>query len=104
VPPEQVVNQVLRRGLEADVSQRQRNPSRGRTFAMGQPLVPSLDKSLVLAAALEDEEIARKLALRKSAAKCLSSLSTCGLTPPTAKLPITVPPGDGGKLRSRWSA
>jgi hypothetical protein len=65
VPLKQVVNQVLRRGLQADTPQAPRKPFRAKTFAMGQPLVPSLDKSLALAAALEDEEIARKLALRK---------------------------------------
>jgi hypothetical protein len=56
---------ALRRGLQADTPQAPRKPFRAKTFAMGQPLVPSLDKSLALAAALEDEEIARKLALRK---------------------------------------
>ncbi len=65
VPLKQVVNQVLRRGLEADAPGAARKPFRGKTFAMGQPLVPSLDKSLAIASALEDEEIARKLALRK---------------------------------------
>lgn len=65
VPLKQVVNQVLRRGLDADVQRDPRKPFRAKTFAMGQPLVPSLDKSLAIAAGLEDEEIARKLALRK---------------------------------------
>lgn len=65
VPLKQVVNQMLRRGLEADAQRTARKPFRAKTFAMGQPLVPSLDKSLAIAAALEDEEIARKLALRK---------------------------------------
>jgi hypothetical protein len=32
---------------------------------MGRPAVRDLDKSLAIAAALEDEEVARKLALRK---------------------------------------
>jgi hypothetical protein len=32
---------------------------------MGQPRVPDLDKALALAGRLEDDEIARKLALRK---------------------------------------
>lgn len=65
LPLKQVVNQVLRRGLEADTQGAARKPFRAKTFAMGQPLVPSLDKSLAIAAALEDEELARKLALRK---------------------------------------
>ncbi len=54
-----------RRGLEADAQRTARKPFRAKTFTMGQPLVPSLDKSLTIAAALEDEEIARKLALCK---------------------------------------
>jgi hypothetical protein len=65
VPFKQVVNQVLRRGLDADLQQSPRKRYKARTFAMGQPLVQSLDKSLAIASALEDEEIARKLALRK---------------------------------------
>jgi len=65
VPLKQMVNQVLRRGLEADSNPLPRKPFRGKTFSMGQPLVPSLDKSLAIAAALDDEEIVRKLALRK---------------------------------------
>lgn len=35
-----------------------------RTYRMGEPLVP-LDKALQLAAQLEDDEIIRKMALRK---------------------------------------
>ena len=65
VPLKQMVNQVLRRGLEVDANPQPRKPYRGKTFSMGQPLIPSLDKSLAIAAALDDEEIARKLALRK---------------------------------------
>lgn len=65
MPLKQVVNQVLRRGLEAEGTTASRKPFRARTFSMGQPLIPSLDKSLAIAAALEDEELARKLALRK---------------------------------------
>jgi hypothetical protein len=65
VPLAHVVNQVLRRGLEAEGPTAPRKPFRARTFSMGRPLIPSLDKSLAIAAALEDEEVARKLALRK---------------------------------------
>jgi hypothetical protein len=64
VPFKQVVNQVLRRGLEADSRPTARKPFRAKTFSMGQALIPGLDKSLTIAAALEDEEVARKLALR----------------------------------------
>ncbi len=61
----QVVNQTLRRGLDADIHSSKRKPFRARTFAMGQPLMPDLDKCLAIASGLEDEEIARKLSLRK---------------------------------------
>lgn len=56
---------VLRRGLDAQTRPARRKPYRAATFALGQPLLPSLDKSLAIASALEDEEIARKLQLRK---------------------------------------
>lgn len=64
VPLKQVVNQALRRGLQGQ-GQAKRKRYRATTFAMGHPAVPDLDKSLAIAAALEDEEIARKLVLRK---------------------------------------
>lgn len=58
----EVLNRVIRRGLSADraASERYVCP----TFPMGSPLRP-LDKALALADALEDEEIARKLAQRE---------------------------------------
>lgn len=65
VPLKQVINQALRRGLNADGRPARRKPYRVRTYSMGQPLVPDLEKSLAIAATLEDEEIARKLAVRK---------------------------------------
>lgn len=64
VPLKQVVNQILRRGLDAPGTAKRRR-YRARTFSMGEPFVPDLDKSLAIAAALEDEEVARKLILRK---------------------------------------
>ena len=65
-PFKRIVNRVLRVGLAAGRHRPQRRrPFRTKTFAMGHPLVANLDKSLQLAAALEDEEIARKLSLRK---------------------------------------
>ncbi len=64
VPLKQLVNQVLRRGLDAPPPA-ERKRYRARTFSMGQPAVPGLDKSLAIAAGLEDEEVARKLVLRK---------------------------------------
>lgn len=57
------LNRVLHRGMDE-------RPAGGATpyvcpaFAMGPPLRP-LDKALALADALEDEEVARELTLRK---------------------------------------
>lgn len=65
VPFKHLLNRLLRQGLEAPptaTAVRYQCP----TFAMGVPAPPvSLDKALGLAAALEDEEIARELELRK---------------------------------------
>lgn len=65
VPFKHLLNKLLRQGLAAPPpanAQRYECP----TFAMGTP-APALrlDKALGLAAALEDEEIAREMALRK---------------------------------------
>jgi hypothetical protein len=55
---------LLRRGLDERPAAAGRY--RSRTFAMGTPTPPiSLDKALTLAATLEDDEVARELALRK---------------------------------------
>jgi hypothetical protein len=55
---------VLERGLEENPEKRGR--FRAPTFSMGQPRrAINLDKSLRLAAELEDEETARELTLRK---------------------------------------
>lgn len=55
---------IIRRGLAERPAATGRY--RGRTFAMGMPTQPiSLDKALTLAATLEDDEVARELALRK---------------------------------------
>ncbi len=60
-----MLNRVLRTGLAAPKRDRARSrPYKQRTFAMGQPLA-DLDKALTLVAGLEDEEVARKLSLRK---------------------------------------
>lgn len=53
-----MLEQTLRRGLEAKPEKRK--PFRQRTYAMGPPLI-NLDKANSIAAALEDEEIIRKL-------------------------------------------
>lgn len=62
VPFKEMLTAVLRRGLEQQPAARARY--RCPTFALGRQDF-SLDKALAAAASLEDEEIARKLALRK---------------------------------------
>jgi hypothetical protein len=64
-PFKDVVDKVLRAGLDnLKVAQRPRR-YRARTFAMGRPSTPRMDKALEIATELENEEIARKIALRK---------------------------------------
>lgn len=65
VPLKEFLNGVIRRGLEERTS---RTATRFRvpTFDMGNPVDGrSLDKALALAGELEDEEVLRKLNLRK---------------------------------------
>jgi len=58
----QAVNLAIREGLSPSSTERSfRTP----TFRMGSAPGTSLDKALRLAAELEDEELARKLATRK---------------------------------------
>jgi hypothetical protein len=60
-----LVNRLIRRALEFNRHRgKSRAPYREKTYSMGQPRVP-LDKALVLAAAMEDEEILEELARRK---------------------------------------
>ena len=60
-----ILNRTLRAGLAKRKPDRQRaRRFKQKTVSMGRPTV-DLDKALALAAQLEDEEIARKLALRK---------------------------------------
>lgn len=59
----ELLTRVLRRGLEERPG-REAGPYRCPTFNLGSALQP-LDKALALAAALEDEEVARELGLRK---------------------------------------
>jgi hypothetical protein len=63
LPFKQVVNAVLRRGLEDDAGPRQ--PFRVEARAMGLRPGIDLDRALELAARLEDEETIRKVELRK---------------------------------------
>ena len=65
VPLKGAVNQALRLGLGCLGKPSPQRRYKCRTFAMGDPAGVSLDKALALAAALEDEETVRKLALRK---------------------------------------
>jgi len=60
-----LLNRTLKAGLQAGGARPRKQPIYGeRTYSMGAPRV-ALDKALALAAVLEDEEIVRKLALRK---------------------------------------
>lgn len=60
-----MLNRVVRVGLEVlERSGDRQEIYRQKTFRMGRPRV-DLDKALALAAALEDEEVLRKMSLRK---------------------------------------
>jgi hypothetical protein len=59
------VNHALRLGLERLRPVKARPPYQCPTFSMGFPPLANLDKAHQLAALLEDEEIVRKLAVRK---------------------------------------
>ena len=60
-----VLNRTLKAGLQARGARSRKKPIyREKAHSLGTPRV-ALDKALVLAAALEDEEIVRELELRK---------------------------------------
>ena len=60
-----MLNRTLRAGLRGHGRQEGESPAFEQgTFGMGAPRLP-IEKALALAATLEDEEIARKMALRK---------------------------------------
>jgi hypothetical protein len=62
----EVVNEVLRAGLSREHVLPKPKPFKSKSFAMGPPLPGiNLDKALQLAGELEDEEIIRKMRLRK---------------------------------------
>lgn len=65
-PFKQVLNETLEAGLAAREPPARRRPYRVKAASLG-GVVPGIDltKALRLAASLEDEEIARKLELRK---------------------------------------
>jgi hypothetical protein len=64
-PLKKLVNEALRLGLAQLDQPSRKKPYRGKTYSMGYPPTGTLDKALEIAAALEDEEVARKLRLRK---------------------------------------
>ncbi|HLE21136.1 MAG TPA: DUF2191 domain-containing protein [Vicinamibacteria bacterium] len=60
-----LVNRLLRRGLQASRDdQRPTRRYRERALSMGRSTI-DLDRALAVASALEDEELLRKLSLRK---------------------------------------
>jgi len=60
-----LLNRTLKAGLQAGGTRRRKQPTyREQAHSLGAPRI-ALDKALALAAALEDEEIVRELALRK---------------------------------------
>ena len=59
-----MLNRLLRSGIAAESSAARRLRYREETACMGGPRV-DLDKALALASALEDDEILRRLSLRK---------------------------------------
>lgn len=63
-PFTRVLDRTLRAGLKASRASRRRRTHREKTQAMGRPRM-DLRKALAQAAAMEDEETLRKLALRK---------------------------------------
>ena len=62
IPLSKLLNQLLRQAMAGKPLKRARY--RERVFSLGRPRVP-LDKALALAASEEDEEVLRKLAVRK---------------------------------------
>jgi hypothetical protein len=60
----EAVNDAIRRGLGRGRGASEQ-PFRTKTFSMGWSDGASLDRALSLAAELEDEELARRLAVRK---------------------------------------
>ena len=60
-----IINRLLRRGLQASKREgKTHRRYRERVFSMGAPAI-DLNKAMAVATALEDEEILRKISLRK---------------------------------------
>ena len=64
-PFKEVVNKVIRVGLEHIDKPKQMKPYKCKTYSLGYPPSADLDHALNLVDRLESEEIARKLSLRK---------------------------------------
>ena len=66
MPLTEMVNRVIRRGLDAlrTKANKVARTYREKTFEMGEPRM-GLEKSLALAAAIEDDEVLEKIARRK---------------------------------------
>jgi hypothetical protein len=64
-PLKKLVNEALRLGLAELEQPCPKKPYRAKTYSMGYPPRGNLDKALEIAADLGDEEVARKLRLRK---------------------------------------
>ncbi len=64
-PLKQVVNETIRNGLQQTRKPTGRKPYVCKTFSMGYPPPADLDKALALAMKLEDEEIIRKMNIKK---------------------------------------
>ncbi len=61
-----VINELLRRGIASDLSRLTGQPYKLKPANLGELIGPyNLEKALQLAADLEDQEIVRKLELRK---------------------------------------
>lgn len=65
IPLKLLIDRLLRLGLEQSGAGGRRKRYRCPAFAMGEPLTGNLDKALALAGDLEDDEVLRKLAIRK---------------------------------------
>jgi hypothetical protein len=64
-PFKDVVDRALRAGVESLRQGERARPVRIKTYRMGHPVGLDLTKAHAIAASLEDEEIVRKLQLRK---------------------------------------
>ena len=64
-PFKTVVNDTLREGLKLKKDPISSRPYKSKSFSMGLPLRINLDKSLEIANSMENEEIARKLSIKK---------------------------------------